>query len=268
MRVAPEARQAVVVAEAAAREAGALIREAWRRGRGAVGTKSSAVDLVTETDAAAEAVFSERLRATFPDDELILEEGGRQAGRDDRRWYVDPLDGTTNFAHGFPHFAVNLAFELAGEVVAGVTYDVTRNDLYAAVRGGGATVNGAPIRVSDADALARSLLATGFPYDRQTAADNNSAEWAAFVRAARGNRRVGAAALDLAYVARGWLDGYWEMRLNPWDVAPGALLVEEAGGRVSDYHGARFDAHGETYVATNGRIHDEVIALLREVRRG
>jgi len=259
--------RALEVAEAAAREAGALVRAAWEGGRGAVATKSSDVDLVTETDAASERVILARLQAAFPDDELVLEETGRHPGTNDRRWYVDPVDGTTNFAHGFPHFAVNLALEVAGEIVVGVTYDVTRDDLYAARRGCGATVNDHPIRVSDSDALERSLLATGFPYDRRTAEDNNTAEWTAFVRLARGNRRVGAAALDLAYVARGWLDGYWEMRLNPWDVAPGALLVEEAGGRTSNYDGAPFEHLGASYVATNGHIHDEVVAVLRRVRR-
>jgi len=254
------------VAREAAREAGALIRAAWQRGRDEVATKSSDVDLVTATDRAAEDHIAARLRDAFPRDRLVMEEGGQQGFSKRRCWYVDPLDGTTNFAHGFPHFAVNLAFELEGQVVVAVTYDVTRDDLYEAVRGGGARVNGVPISVSDAPTLAVSLLATGFPYDRQQAEDDNTAEWRAFIKTSRGARRVGAASLDLAYVARGWLDGYWEMRLNPWDVAAGALLVEEAGGRTSDYAGRPFDLHGSDYVATNGRIHDEVVAVLREVR--
>ena len=260
------AAAALEVAREAARDAGALIREAWHAGRDEVGTKSSGIDLVTETDRAAEERIVARLLDAFPRDRIVAEEGGLRGFSKKRVWYVDPVDGTTNFAHGFPHFAVTLAFELEGEIVVGVTYDVPRDELYEAVRGEGARVNGVPLRVSEASALASSLVATGFPYDRQTTDDDNTAESKAFIKSCRGVRRAGAASLDLAYLARGWLDGYWEMRLNPWDVAAGALLVTEAGGKTSDYEGGPFDPHGGHYVASNGRIHDEMVELLKGVR--
>ena len=260
------ASAALEVAREAARDAGALIREAWQAGRDEVGTKSSSIDLVTETDRAAEERIVARLLDAFPRDRVVAEEGGRRGFSKKRVWYVDPLDGTTNFAHGFPHFAVTLAFEVEGEVVAGVTYDVPRDELYEVVRGEGAWVDGVPLHVSAAPELGTSLVATGFPYDRQTVDDDNTAEAKAFIKCCRGVRRAGAASLDLAYLARGWLDGYWEMRLNPWDVAAGALLVTEAGGATSDYGGGPFDVHGGHYVASNGRIHDEMVEVLKGVR--
>ena len=261
------AAAALEVAREAVRDAGALIREAWQAGRDEVATKSSTIDLVTETDRAAEERIVARLLDAFPRDKVVAEEAGSRKGFSKRRvWYVDPLDGTTNFAHGFPHFAVTLAFEVEGELLVGVTYDVPRNELYEAVRGEGARVDGAPLRVSGAETLGTSLVATGFPYDRHTVDDDNTAESKAFIKTSRGVRRAGAASLDLAYLARGWLDGYWEMRLNPWDVAAGALLVEEAGGRTSDYEGGPFDVHGGSYLASNGRIHDEMVEVLKGVR--
>lgn len=260
--------RALKVARAAALEAGELILDAWQAGRPEAGTKASGIDMVTATDRAADALIADRLRAAFPDDELVLEETGRHAGAPDvgRRWYVDPLDGTTNFAHGFPHFGVTLALEVEGELCVGVTLDVTRGHLYEAVRGRGARVDGQPLRVSDTADLGAALLATGFPYDRQTQADNNTQEFAAFLGGCRGVRRPGAACLDLAYVARGWLDGYWEMNLNAWDVAAGILLVQEAGGQATDYAGGPVRVDGRRYVASNGGIHDAMLAVLAKVR--
>ncbi len=258
----------LAVAQAAVIEAGDLIREAWGAGRPEADTKASQIDMVTATDRAADALLADRLRAAFPDDELVLEETGRHAGAEasDRRWYVDPLDGTTNFAHGFPHFGVTVALEVQGVVELGVTLDVMRGHLYEAVRGQGARVDGQALHVSTTADLGGSLLATGFPYDRQTVSDNNTAEFKAFLMGCRGIRRPGSASLDLAYVARGWLDGYWEMNLNAWDVAAGLLLVQEAGGRTSDYRGETMRVDGRRYVASNGRIHDAMLEVLAQVR--
>lgn len=264
--------RALATARAAVLEAGELVERAWRRGRQQALTKASDIDMVTETDRAADALIASRLRAAFPDDELVLEETGLHPGAPlpeggaRRRWYVDPVDGTTNFASGFPQFGVTAALEVDGVVEVGVTLDVTRGHLYEAVRGQGATVDGEPLRVSDSADLGGALLATGFPYDRHTSADDNVAEFTAFLKRCRGVRRPGAASLDLAYVARGWIDGYWEMNLNPWDVAAGALLVHEAGGRATDYKGAPMRVDGRRYVVSNGRVHDAMLAVLAQVR--
>lgn len=259
---------ALSVARDAVREAGELVRAAWIRGDVATETKGVSVDLVTATDRAADELLAGRLRDAFPTDELVLEETGLHPGAagTTRRWYIDPLDGTTNFAHGFPHFAVTLALEIDGVVELGVTLDVTRGEMYEAVRGGGAWVEGRRMSVSSTGDLGEALLATGFPYDRHRATDDNTREAKAFLKIARGLRRPGAAALDLAYVARGWLDGYWEMNLNPWDVAAGKLLVEEAGGRTSGYEGAPLDVHGGRYVASNGELHEAMLGVLAGAR--
>ena len=266
MTVAAGHARALEVAIEAAAEAAAHIRRAWTAGGISFKTKSTEIDLVTVVDQEAEDIVSGRLRAAFPGDRLVLEEGGEQGDPGPRCWYVDPLDGTTNFAHGFPHFAVTVALEEAGETVVGVVHDVIRDECYAARRGGGATVDGVTLAVSRTEGLDRALLATGFPYDRRENPDNNLREAAAFWTTARGIRRPGAASLDLASVARGWFDGYWEMRLNPWDVAAGALLVEEAGGRVTDYSGGPMDPGGGEYVASNGQIHDEMLEVIQRIR--
>ena len=266
--------EALRVARAAVLEAGDLVRAAWLEGAGSVGSKAVAIDLVTATDKASDALLVERIRGAFPEDELVIEETGVHEGGSGcgRRWYVDPLDGTTNFAHGLPHFAVTAALEIEGVIEVAATLDVTRGHLYEAILGGGAWVAGPDgsertLRVSATEGLPRALLATGFPYDRHTASDDNTAESIAFLKTCRGLRRAGAAALDLAYVARGWFDGYWEMRLNPWDVAAGMLLVTEAGGRATGYAGEPMDVRGGRYVASNGKIHDEMLAVLHGVRQ-
>jgi myo-inositol-1(or 4)-monophosphatase len=178
-------------------------------------------------------------------------------------WVVDPLDGTNNFAHGFPVFAVSLAAIRGDEVLAGATYDPLRDELFAARRGGGATLNGRPIRVSARERLATSLVATGFPYDKATNPDNNIAQFAAVTPLVRGIRRAGSAALDLAYVAAGRLEAYWERGTNAWDVAAGILLVREAGGRVTDYEGGPPRLEGGRFVASNGPVHDQLLEVLQ-----
>ena len=226
-----------------------------------------AIDLVTETDRAVEALIGERLRRAFPDHLVVGEEasaGGRPARppADRWAWYLDPLDGTTNFAHGHPHFAVSLALARGAELQVALVADPLRDETFSAVRGGGATCNGAPIRVSTAATLEGALLATGTPYDRRERADLYLGVIRDFMLRSQGIRRAGSAALDLCWVACGRVDAYWEWRLGPWDVAAGALVVREAGGTVSDFGGAAHDVFGTETLASNGRLHDAMLAVL------
>jgi myo-inositol-1(or 4)-monophosphatase len=179
---------------------------------------------------------------------------------------VDPLDGTTNYAHGLPVYGVSIALEVAGRVQLGVVYDPSRRELFVAERGGGAYCNDARLTVSTTATLDASLLATGFPYDIRVNPDNNLTEYPAFAVRTRGVRRMGSAVIDLAWVAAGRFDGFWELRLGSWDVAAGGLMVEEAGGRLTSLTGGPLDIEAPTVVASNGRIHDEILAVLREIR--
>ncbi len=228
--------------------------------------KGSPTNLVTEMDARAEALIVDRLLAVFPGDAILAEERGAQAGRSGRRWIIDPLDGTTNYAHGLPIFGVSIALEVDGRVQLGVVYDPNQRELFVAERGAGAFCNDARMTVSAAPTLDASLLATGFPYDIRVTADNNLREYAAFAVRTRGVRRLGSAVLYLAWLAAGRFDGYWELRLGPWDVAAGGLMVEEAGGRLTAITGGPLDLEASTVIASNGRIHDEMLAVLREIR--
>ncbi len=256
--------EALRVAVEVAHEAGALLRE--RFGHVQRVAFKGEVNPVTEADAEAEALILARLRGAFPDHRFLAEEGGGDEWREPGPpiWLVDPLDGTNNFAHGFPHIAVSLALVDRGEPVVGVIYDPLRDETFAACAGGGATLNGEPIRVSQVRRLADAFLATGFPYDRRTAPDNNVARLDHFLRRSQGVRRAGTASLDLAYVACGRFDGFWEIRLKPWDVAAGVLLVREAGGRATDFAGTPDCLSGEEIVASNGLIHDEMLRVIRE----
>jgi myo-inositol-1(or 4)-monophosphatase len=235
--------------------------------------KSNEFDLVTEYDRRSEALLVAHVRAAFPADLVVAEEGGLRAPAEPAapstdgvaRWLIDPLDGTTNFAHGLPFFCVSIAREVGGAVDVGVVHAPVLGLTFSACRGGGARLNGEALHVSDEESLARSLLATGFPTDRGTSADNNFAQFVALQRRARGVRRFGSAALDLALVAHGTFDGYWEMKLKPWDLAAGALLVREAGGRVSGWRGEPFASDRGAVVATNGRIHDALLDALATV---
>lgn len=245
--------------------AGALIRAAWTRPR-RVGLKGP-VDLVTETDREVETFVVGALRRAFPRHRIVAEEGvsaARPEGsdHDDYVWYLDPLDGTTNFAHGFPHVAVSLALARGTVLELGIVHDPLRDETFVARRGGGATLNGAPIRVSQTAELGAALVATGFPYDRRVHTDYYVGFLADMIRQARDVRRAGSAALDLCYVACGRFDAFWEWRLKPWDTAAGTLLVREAGGTVSDFRGAPFDLHGDQTLASNGTLHAEVVAVL------
>lgn len=229
------------------------------------------VDLVTDADHASEELISKRLKTAFPEIRFIGEEEASLRGVAVEQgsafsWLADPLDGTTNYAHGYPHFAVSIALEHGGAPLLGVVYDPMLDELFVAERGKGATLNGEPIRVSTADALVRSLLATGFAYDPGGRAENLRM-WSAFLDVAQALRRDGSAALNLCYVAAGRLDGYWERPLQPWDVAAGALLVQEAGGVITGYGGTSFDSYANEVIASNGVIHqamEEVVDRHRD----
>ncbi len=249
-----------------AHEAGAVVRDAFPHTALAhVGFKG-AVNPVTETDTATEELIVTRLRSVFPGHRILAEEGGGDEWRAPGPpiWLIDPLDGTNNFIHGFPHVAVSLGLLAEGRIIVAVAYDPLREETFTATAGGGATLNGQSIHVSGVERLADAFLATGFPYDRRTAPDNNAERLDHFLRRSQGVRRAGAAVLDLAYVACGRLDGFWEIRLKPWDVAAGALLVREAGGRATDFEGSPDCISGEYIVASNGAIHDEMLRVIRE----
>jgi len=254
------------VAVDAARAAGQLLKSELAGSR-RIAYKGSPTNLVTEMDARVEELIVGRLTSVFPDDAVLGEERGASTGRSGRRWIIDPLDGTTNYAHGFPAFGVSIGLESAGRVELGVVYDPNLDELFVGERGRGATVNERPLAVSTTPTLNESLLATGFPYNIRESRDNNLQEYAAFSVRVRAVRRLGSAVLYLAWLASGRLDGYWELRLGPWDVAAGSLLVEEAGGRITNLTGGTLDLDSPSLVASNGRIHEAVLAVLREVRR-
>lgn len=253
------------VAEEAARAAGQVLRE--HLGHVAVEYKG-AIDLVTEADREAERVIISRIRAAFPEHGFLAEESGRDKADSDWVWLIDPLDGTTNYAHGLPLFAVSIALQAQGELVIGVVYDPLRDELFSAEKGNGAWLNETPLKVSDQHQLQRSLLVTGFPYSIKETDHHNLDHFANFLMEAQAVRRLGSAAIDLAYVAAGRMDGYWEVSLNAWDMAAGALLVTEAGGRVTDLRGRPFHVEGRQILATNGHLHEPMLAVLQRGRTG
>jgi len=254
------------VAIDAARAAGAIL-EAELHAAHRVAFKGQTINLVTEMDERAEALIVGRLASAFPDDASLAEERGAAPGRSGRRWIVDPLDGTTNYAHGLAVFSVSIALEVDRRIALGVAYDPSVDELYVAERGRGATVNDERLTVSATARLEESLLATGFPYNIRETPDTNLKEYAAFALRCRGVRRFGSAVLDLAWVAAGRLDGFWELRLGAWDVAAASLFVEEAGGRITNLVGDAVDLDAPAVVASNGRIHDEMLSVLRETRK-
>jgi myo-inositol-1(or 4)-monophosphatase len=270
------ARELVFVPRAAeiAREGGARLREFLAAG---VETEYKGdVDLVTVADRTVEQLIRTRLGEAFPKHGVYGEEGTRERLEGEYRWYVDPLDGTTNFAHGFPHFCVSMGLEHRpaglkadedGTLVAAVIYDPMRDELFSAERGRGAKLNGKPIQVSRIPELAEALLATGFP-SRKRHSSPNIHFYHEFTLRSHGVRRAGSAALDLAYVACGRLEAFWEFNLNPWDTAAGILLVTEAGGRVTDFAGNPYRLDSREILASNGRIHDELIHLFEEMFAG
>jgi myo-inositol-1(or 4)-monophosphatase len=248
-----------------AREAGALLAGYFER-RVAFELKGD-FDLVTEADRSSERLIVERLRAHYPSHSVVAEETGLHTGSSEYRWYVDPLDGTTNFAHGFPVYNVTLALECAGELVSGVIFDPTRNELFTAEKGSGAFLNGERIHVSGARRILDSLVATGFP-SRKRHQNVNVHFYYQLAMLSHGVRRAGSAALDLAYVACGRLEAFWEFGLNPWDMAAGILLVQEAGGTCSDMNGAAPSLRGPHILADNTAIHGEMLELFAEIFDG
>ena len=248
-----------------AREAGSLLSTYFEK-RVAFELKGES-DLVTVADRASEALIVERLRNHFPTHGILAEEGGGCTSSSDYTWYVDPLDGTTNFAHSFPVYNVTLALEHAGEMIAGVIYDPTRDEMFAAERGGGAYLNGRRIHVSAPKRLCDALVGTGFP-SKKRHQNLNIHFYYQLAMVTHGVRRAGAAALDLAYVACGRLDAFWEFQLNPWDMAAGILLVREAGGRCSDMTGDPVSLRGPHLLADNGSIHAEILEMFRGVFAG
>jgi len=250
---------------AIAREAGALLMQFFDRNI-KIEYKGDA-DLVTAADRKSEALIRERIRETWPGHDVLGEEEGLRDTGSEFRWYVDPLDGTTNFAHSFPVFCVSMALRDKNGMLAGVCYDPTRNELFAAERGKGATLNGRPIHVSKTAKLKESLVGTGFPSHKRHQNPNIHFYHQITLRS-HGVRRAGSAALDLCYVACGRMDGFWEFNLNPWDTAAGVLMVEEAGGRVTDFGGGPFQINSRETLASNGVIHDELMREFQQIFAG
>lgn len=227
------------------------------------------VNIVTEADRASEAAVVKIIRRDFPDHRILAEEGGehevlskKKDGISPFRWIIDPLDGTTNFAHSFPFFCVSIAFEVEGKMVFGLVYDPIRRELFIGEKGKGSRLNGKRIRVSKSTNLEKSLLVTGFAYDLREEISGNLKHFETLLTRSRGIRRTGSAALDLCYVASGRFDGFWEMKLHPWDTAAGKVIVEEAGGKVSDFSSGPFSVDLKEILATNGRIHGEMVRWL------
>jgi myo-inositol-1(or 4)-monophosphatase len=249
------------VAILAAKKAGLLLKS--RLGQKRQVTYKGAVNLVTEMDLFSEKVIVSEIRQRYPSHSILAEEKTSTQEKSLYRWIIDPLDGTTNYAHGYPIFCVSLALEKEKEVILGVVYDPMRDELFLAKKGKGARLNGRKIHVSSTPKLSQSLLATGFPYDLRENPVNNFDHFRNFALRVHAVRRAGSAALDLCYVAAGRFDGFWEMKLGPWDMAAGNLTVREAGGKVTDFLGRRLGLEGKQVLASNGKIHREMIRVLK-----
>jgi len=251
------------VAAALAREAGAILKEGY--GRAHRPELKGRIDLVTEYDRRSERLLLNRIRSRYPAHAILAEESGAGEGDAEVRWIVDPLDGTTNFAHNYPFFCVSIGIETRGELVAGVVFDPVRDELFAAARGLGATLNGRPIHVSHIDSLESALLVTGFPYWIRERPEPTLTVFREFLLRAQGVRRDGSAALNLCYLACGRFDGFWERSLSPWDMAAGVLIVREAGGRVTRFDGETFELDRREILASNDAIHDEMRGVIANV---
>ena len=248
---------------AASKEAGALLLGYVRSGFRI--EHKNLINLVTDADHAAEQCVIDNIRKQFPTHRFLAEERGRiEQSPSPYLWVIDPLDGTTNFAHGYPAYCVSVGLEYRGRCILGVVFDPSRNELFAAVEGRGARLNGQPIHVSDTTSLDGSLLVTGFAYDIRESSRTNLDHFGAFSLKAQGVRRTGSAALDLCYVATGRFDGFWEVKLNPWDMAAGSVIVRESGGRLTNFCGEDFSIYRQEIVASNGYIHQAMLKVLYE----
>ena len=248
-----------------ARDAGSILVD--KLGRALQVSNKGAIDLVTEADLASEKLIIERIRSHYPRHAILAEESGASGNHaggssSEWKWIIDPLDGTTNYAHGYPCFCVSIGVERAGKLELGVVYDPMRNEMFTAERGQGATLNDRPMRVSAVAELSRAMLCTGFPYDVRDRPDF-ARDFSSFTMQAQAVRRDGSAALDLAYVACGRFDGFWEDGLNPWDLAAGVLIIEEAGGSVTDFEGAPLDIYSARVLASNGLVHHAMMQVIR-----
>jgi myo-inositol-1(or 4)-monophosphatase len=251
-------------AQAAARKAGLYLKEQYKTARALQLSYKGEINIVTDCDLEAQRLIVNALHGVFPEDMIIAEEGSSATLSFSRRdcWVVDPLDGTTNFAHGFPHFCVSIAYQSGGEVCLGVVYAPVLDELFSASRGSGAYLDGAAIQVSRTANLKDAVVSSGFPYNLQDPERDNLRAWAALTRQIRSPRCVGAAALDLCYVGCGRSDAHWELDLDPWDMAAGSLIVAEAGGRISDIQGKLFDLQRRTILASNSGLHAELLTVL------
>jgi len=246
-----------------AREAGDYIRKSAHRLK-RVHYKGE-IDLVTQFDRKSQDLIVRQLTREFPGYGILSEENMSRDVDAPVKWIVDPLDGTTNFAHGLPIWAISIALENKGNIVLGVIYDPTRDEMFHAIKSGGAFLNGKRISVSSVNELDQALLVTGFPYDIRTAKENNLNHFSNFAVRAQAVRRLGSAALDLCYTACGRFDGYWEMKLSPWDQAAGSLILSEAGGRITDFTGRKFSIYGDEVLGTNGLVHQQMMDVLNTV---
>jgi myo-inositol-1(or 4)-monophosphatase len=250
------------VAVAAASRGGEILRKHW--GRHHVTRKKGPIDLVTEADLASEKAITQVIQSAFPEHSIQAEEGGGTLGTASHRWIVDPLDGTTNYAHGLPEFCLSIAFAYEGKPVVGLVLNPVTEELFCGIEGKGATLNGKPLRVSDVEDLKAALLVTGFPYQLEPVVDPLINRFRRCLLAAQGIRRLGSAALDLCYVACGRFEGFWEQNLAPWDTAAGLVVAEQAGASVSDFSNQPYLIEKKEILATNGLIHEEMVTLLRE----
>jgi myo-inositol-1(or 4)-monophosphatase len=258
-------KDVIAVAREAAMKAGKILRANIGGTRQI--TYKGDINLVTEMDMRSEREVVRTLLAAFPQHGIVAEEETDIRNDSGFTWIIDPLDGTTNYAHGYPCFSVSVALEQEGTIMAGVVYDPMREELFSAQKGQGAFLNGEKISVSAIDTLMKSLLATGFPYDRKVSVMNNMNYFHDLLMASQEVRRDGSAALDLCSVASGRFDGFWELKLKPWDVAAGSLIVTEAGGMVTDLSGKKFNLHAEEILASNGRIHRQMVEILQETAK-
>ena len=247
-----------------AREAGEIVRDGFGASFG-VELKSNKNDLVTDVDKRSEKAIVDFIGKKYPEHGVLAEEGSSRNQDAEYVWVIDPIDGTTNFAHGLPLFSISIGVRRNGETIAGAVYDVMRDALYFAEKGSGAFKNDERVRVSDQARLADALVVTGFPYNIEENPRKTLELFTEFTLAARGVRRLGSAAIDFCYVAEGVFDGFWEINLNPWDVCAGRLLVEEASGRVTDYRGEPNDIHDREVLATNGAVHEDMMRLIERV---